>query len=227
MVSLRELSNVPTLGESHVPLMEVVATELRRWILNFELPPGTHLAENQLAKRLGVSRNPVREAIRILATEGFIEISPRRGAFVAHLDQSDAENLFDVRLVLEPLGARLAARHRSPEGTCTLRNSIEHARLAMEAGRLDEVASLNTEFHIRLVEMSGNPYLISITSQTIQRAQWVYRQNAATRAPHSWSEHAGLMEAIEVGDEELAEAEARRHVAVARHSFRLQTEQPG
>ena len=189
-------------------------------ILAFELPPGTHLAENKLADQLGVSRNPVREAIRILATEGFIEVSPRRGAFVARLTPADAENLFDVRMALEPLGARLAARNGPTRGVETLRESIELARHAMQTHQLDELANLNTEFHIKVVEMSDNPYLVGIASQTIKRAQWVYRQNAATRAPHSWSEHQGLIEAIESGDEELAEAEARTHVAAARRGFR-------
>lgn len=200
--------------------MEVVATELRRKILECELAPGTHLAENRLADQLGVSRNPVREAIRILATEGLIEISPRRGAFVARLSPEDAENLFDVRLVLEPLGAKLAARRGPTVGIAPLRECLDSARLAMEDNRLDDLARLNTEFHIQVMQMSGNPYLIGIASQTIQRAQWVYRQNAATRAPHSWHEHEGLIDAIEAGDEDHAEAEARTHVAIARRSFR-------
>jgi DNA-binding GntR family transcriptional regulator len=200
--------------------MDFAASELRRLILGLELAPGEHLVENRLAERLGVSRNPVREAIRTLAAEGFVEISPRRGAFVARLTPSDAENIFDVRLALEPLGARLAARNGLRLGTGTLRDSIDRARAAMDAGQLDLLADLNTEFHLLVMEMSGNQHLISIALPTVRRAQWIYRQNALTRLPHSWSEHAGLIEAIAAGDEEAAEAEARSHVTSARRSFR-------
>ena len=213
-------------GEAQPQLMEFVAGELRRMILGLELSPGAHLVENRLAERLGVSRNPVREAIRTLAAEGFVEISPRRGAFVAQLTPADAENIFDVRLALEPLGARLAARNGPRLGIGRLQDSIDRARVAMDAGQLDLLADLNTEFHLLVMEMSDNQHLISIAVPTIRRAQWIYRQNAATRAPHSWSEHAGLIEAIGAGDEEAAEAEARSHVAAARRSFRARIARP-
>lgn len=214
-----------TLGESHPQLMEVVLGELRQLILDFELPPGAHLVEAQLADRLGVSRNPVREAIRTLAAESFVEISPRRGAFVATLTPADAKHIFEVRLALEPLGARLAAANGSQIEVRQLQESIERARDAMTAGHLDTLADLNTKFHILVMEMSGNPYLTRIAIPTIKRAQWIYRQNAETRAPHSWSEHLGLIEAIAVGDEEAAEAEARNHVTAARLSFRMSAAQ--
>lgn len=212
-------------GESPPQLMEFAAGELRRMILSLELAPGSHLVENKLAERLGVSRNPVREAIRTLAAEGFVEILPRRGAFVAQLTPADAEHIYDVRLALEPLGARLAARNGPRLGVVPLRESVDRARVAMGAGQLDLVADLNTEFHLLVMEMTGNRYLISIAAGMIQRAQWIYRQIASTRAAHSWSEHAGLIEAIGSGDEEAAEAEARSHVTSARRSFRAQIAQ--
>lgn len=98
-------------------MREVVAAELRRLILSGEVAPGSRLVEDRLAERLGVSRNPVREAIRVLSSEGFIEVIPRRGACVALLSGPAAEDLFDVRMALEPVAARLAAGEAPPRAS--------------------------------------------------------------------------------------------------------------
>ena len=87
-----------TLGSSHVPLRDLVTDEIRRRILTGALPPGDRLVEDRLAEDLGVSRNPVREAIRVLATEGLVEVTPRRGAAVARPRPAHAEELFEVRV---------------------------------------------------------------------------------------------------------------------------------
>jgi DNA-binding GntR family transcriptional regulator len=101
-----------TVGSSHRPLRDVVATEMRRLILDGTLQPGERLIEDRLAEQLGVSRNPVREAIRVLEAEGFLDVTARRGSFVATLSAKQAADLFEIRLALEPL----AAPHRADEG---------------------------------------------------------------------------------------------------------------
>lgn len=210
----------PRLGDVHPPLRELAATELRRLILSGELAPGSRLVEDRLAERLGVSRNPIREALRALSAEGFVEVLPRRGACVALLSPADAENLFDVRMALEPVGARLAARRGTAQGVLGLRALLAQSQAATEAGELDRLADLNTAFHCAVVALGGNDYLTSVSGPMVRRAQWVFRHGAAARAPHSWSEHRDLLEAVASGDEGAAEAEARRHVAAARRSFR-------
>jgi len=213
------------LADLHPPLRDVVAAELRRLILSGEIAPGSRLVEDRLAERLGVSRNPIREAIRALATEGFIEVVARRGACVAQLSARDAEDLFEVRMALEPVGARLAARRGTAEGIRALRDILAQAQAATAAGELDLLADLNTAFHCSVVTLGGNEYLSGLAQPMIKRAQWLFRQSAATRAPHSWLEHQDLLEAVASGDEGRAEAEARRHVAAARRSFRALAEQ--
>ncbi len=215
---LSQISAAPV--GAHPQLMSVVTGELRRLIVEFELPPGTHLVETRLAERLGVSRNPVREAIRILATEGFVEVSPRRGAFVAHLTAEDAENLFDVRLGLEPLGARLAARNGPRLGVANLAGVIARAHGALASGELQRLPNLITEFHIRVMELAQNPFLLTIAVPTIKRAQWIHLPDLSQRAPHTWTEHTEMVRAIEAGDEEQAEAQAREHVETARRAYR-------
>lgn len=216
MVALR---SSPRLADMHPPLRDIVAVELRRSILAGELAPGSRLVEDRLAERLGVSRNPVRDAIRVLAGEGFVEVAPRRGAFVTRLSAQEAENIFDVRMALEPLAARLASRRCGAGGLAALNELMVQAKDATEGAELDVLADLNTAFHTMVVELGGNHYLTGMAGPMIKRAQWLFRHTAETRAPHSWLEHQGLLDAIAGGDEEAAEREARNHVASARRSL--------
>lgn len=205
---------------SQPPLRRLVSDELRRLVITGELPPGTRIVEDRLAARLGVSRNPVREALQALAAEGFVDILPRRGAVVAQVTQEQAEDLFDVRAALEPLAARLAARRSDAAGHERLHDVLARARAATDRGALDELAACNTEFHSLVVELSGNDYLALLVAPMAQRVQWVFRSSAAVRAPHSWTEHEELLRAVVSGDEDYAEAVARSHVAAARASYR-------
>ena len=209
-----------TVGRVHQPLRSLVSDELRRLVVTGELPPGSRIVEDRLAERLGVSRNPVREALQALAAEGFVEILPRRGAVVAQITPEHAEDLFDVRTALEPLAARLAARRADDDGLDRLRAVLAKARDATDVGELDVLAACNTEFHSLVVELSGNDYLGLLVAPMARRVQWVFRTSAATRAPHSWTEHEELLRAIAAGDEDYAEAVARSHVAAARASYR-------
>jgi DNA-binding GntR family transcriptional regulator len=215
-----------TVGRVHQPLRSLVSDELRRLVVTGELAPGSRIVEDRLAERLGVSRNPVREALQALAAEGFVEILPRRGAVVAQITPEQAEDLFDVRTALEPLAARLAARRSDPEGVDRLREVLALAREATDLGELDLLASYNTQFHSLVVELSGNDYLGLLVAPMARRVQWVFRTSAATRAPHSWTEHEELLRAIAAGDEEYAEAVARSHVAAARASYRTVSTAP-
>lgn len=208
-----------TLGGAHLPLRDQVTAEIRRLIISGELAQGERLVEDRLAARLGVSRNPVRESIRVLAAEGFVLVIPRIGATVARLSPAEAEELFDVRMAIEGLAARLAARKRTPETAARLRLVLDSARAAVEGGRLERVADLNTAFHLAVGEVAGNSYLNLMMAPMLLRAQWVFRQTAAVRGPHSWSEHLSLCEAIAAGDEDEAQARAVAHVAAARRSF--------
>ncbi|MEV4754971.1 GntR family transcriptional regulator [Micromonospora sp. NPDC049559] len=207
------------LGSSHLPLRDLVTQDLRRRILVGEFVPGERLVEDRLAELLGVSRNPVREAIRVLSAEGFVEVTPRRGAAVSRLSAEEAEELFDVRMALEGLAARLAARKQSPAAIQKLRDLLARSRAAVEGGDLLTVADLNTEFHTAVAEAAGNAYLNLVAGPMLRRAQWVFLQTAGARAPHSWTEHVGLLVAITDGDESAAEQHAVAHVEAARRSY--------
>lgn len=209
-----------TIGAERQPLRSLVCDELRRLVITGELAPGTRLVEDRLAAQLGVSRNPVREALQTLATEGFVELLPRRGALVAQITAAQAEELFDVRMVLESLAARTAARKASPPAVAALEAVLDQAREATERGDYDRLATCNTAFHELVVKASGNEYLALLVAPMSRRVQWVFRASAASRAPHSWTEHEALLRAIADGDEEHAALLAGAHVAAARASYR-------
>ena len=205
-----------------MPLRDVVAAELRRLILAGALKPGERLGEDRLAQQLGVSRNPVREAMRVLEAEGFLDVVARRGAFVAKLSARQADDLFHVRLALEPLGARLAASVEEPE-TALLERAWAILDLVREHGPdhdVDNLADLHTELHSLIFEMTRNNYLIAIAIPMVKRGQWLLRQSAPLQNPAAWTEHDGLIRAIEAGDPDLAEAAARHHVLRVRNSLR-------
>jgi DNA-binding GntR family transcriptional regulator len=205
-----------TLGEGHRPLRDQVVDELRRQIVDGVHAPGDRLTEDSLAEAFGVSRNPVREAIRVLESEGFVVAQPRRGAVVASLSTQDVQDLFDVRLALEPLAARLAAERGGPAAAAALREITGAARAAAAARHLDLAAELNTRFHATVCVHSGNLLLRSISGTLHARLQRVYRRSAARRVVHSWAEHESLVAAIQAGDGERAAAEAAVHVLNAR-----------
>jgi DNA-binding GntR family transcriptional regulator len=215
-------ASADTIGSARLPLRDLVATEIRRLILDGTLRPGERLIEDRLAEQLGVSRNPVREALRVLEAEGFVDTAARRGCLVARLSAEHAADLLEVRLAMEPLGARLAAHAagRSPEACreriARMKEILAQAQTAPERHALDTLSDLHTELHSLVFEMTGNSYLIAIAIPMVKRGQWLLRQNAPLRAPSAWSQHHELIGAIEAGDADLAEAVARHHVLSVR-----------
>jgi DNA-binding GntR family transcriptional regulator len=208
-------SVVRTIGADHVALREQVLAELRRRIVDGEYAQGERLTETRLADDFGVSRNPVREALRVVAAEGFVHILPRRGAVVATLDETAVRDLFSVREQLETLAGGLAAERATPADVARLRRLLDEARAATEAKDFDQVAELNSAFHRAVIEVSGNRWLLSISAAMYHHVHWVFRVGAAQRAPHSWEEHIRLVDTIESGDPEAATIAARDHVAAA------------
>jgi DNA-binding GntR family transcriptional regulator len=206
---------VRTIGADHVALREQVLSELRRRIVDGDYAQGERLTENRLAEDFGVSRNPVREALRVVESEGFVEILPRRGAVVATLDETAIRDLFAVRKQLETLAAGLAAERATEDDVARLRALLAEANKATEAGDLARVAELNSALHVAVIDISGNRWLASLSSAMYHHVHWVFRVGAAQRAPHSWEEHIRLVDAIAAGDAEAAVAAAEAHVEAA------------
>ena len=183
-------------------------------------PPGGRLTEEAMAGRYGVSRVPVREALRTLEAEGFVQSRPYAGIVVVELDDGEAEDLLEVRALLEPLGAERAAVRRTPEQLGRLEELLSLGREALEDGRLEELTRLNSRFHEVMAEASGSRTLSRLVTQLSQKIAWVYAVELPRRAEDSWREHAQIVAALEQGDPGRAHAVVARHIAAARSAYR-------
>lgn len=179
-----------------------------------EFPPGARLLETELATRFGVSRTPIREALRRLETQGVVAHEPRKGAVVATLDYDQLGELYAVREVMEGLTARLAARHASAAEIQLLREMIADDEKVLEPKKH---ALANKRFHRQLHLCSHNRYLIQ-TLDPVRRSLALLGNttfSAPGRIQTSNAEHTTIIDAIEARDEDAADAAARRHIASA------------
>jgi DNA-binding GntR family transcriptional regulator len=194
------------LSEDGRTLNQVMTETIRRDIIAGRYKPGDRLGEERLAKDYAVSRNPVREAIRRLESEGFVAVLPNHGAKVCRMSDEQARELLQVRSALEILTVRLVVQRRDLERVRALRAIVAEGQAASAAGHLQNLSELNGRFHAELAAASGNATLAGMQAQMRDKIAWIYVSELATRAPASWEEHARIVDAIEAG----AEAEAGR-----------------
>lgn len=204
-----------TIGSRHLGLGEAVLDELRTAIIGGLYAPGARLVEEEIAARFDVSRNPIRDALRRLAAEGFVVIEPRRGARVATVDARNARDLFELRRPLEGLVAGLAARRATPAHVDALRDVVRRGSEAAAAGRLETLPALNTEFHGTLAVAADNSLLASTLGRLSDIIRWVYATRIRERSHQSWSEHAGIVDAVAAGDPATAERLGIEHITKA------------
>jgi DNA-binding GntR family transcriptional regulator len=209
---MKKNGSATTLGAAHPSLSQRVAEELRRAILTNRRRPGDRLIEETLSEELGVSRVPIREALRALAAEGLVDVQPRRGASVAEISNEVARDLVEVRATLEGLNARLAARHHDPAIVEQLRRVLGEGNRAAKSKNVDDLVRLNGEFHDGLAEAGRNTILWDIMRTLRERTSLVFAVNTARRAQQDWDEHSKILAAVIDGDEELAAMLATRHV---------------
>lgn len=200
------------IGALHSPLRDKVAEEIRAAILSGHFKPGDRLVEDRLAEEFAVSRNPIREAIRTLASEGLIEVTARRGAVVASLSAQEAQELLEVRATLEAANARLAARRQDPAVLHRLEAILARGTETIAAGRVAELPRLNDEFHAGLAQAGHNRVLSDLMRTLRDRSAPLFHGYGLDFARATWDEHAGILRAVIAGDTELAPLLAYRHV---------------
>ena len=207
-----EITQTRRLGEDHPSLHDRVKDALAQAILTGRLRPGERIIEERLAAEFGVSRNPVREAIRALAAEGLVEVSARRGASVASLSEQEARETVEVRALLEGHNARLAARRRDAETLRVIQGVLERGTAAASAGRLSDLPELNRAFHRALAAAGQNRVLGELLDRLRTRTVRLFAPEDPARQQRFWKEHAGILQAILEGDEEAAAQLAAEHV---------------
>jgi DNA-binding GntR family transcriptional regulator len=200
----------PTKIEPLGAIRERVLSSLRQEIIAGRLLPGDRLVERELAERFGVSRVPVREAIRALVAEGFVHFETPRRIVVRRLTPNDVKELFELREALEVYAAALAAARATPQDLAEVEELLDQAATATEAGDAETITDINSRLHDRIVAMARNGLLTAALEPVAGRLRWMTRRN------EEWSqllvEHRELYEAIASGDPERARAHALAHV---------------
>jgi DNA-binding GntR family transcriptional regulator len=196
------------------PVAVEVTDRLRRLILNNELSPGTHLVETALAESLGVSRGPVREALKALDREGLVVISPHKGAVVAEWSLQDLLDAYDVRSLLELRAVELTSERAAPTCSAELDAILTTWASAVRVDDRERCADLDFEFHRIIWRHAGNRSLLATLDQTIHPLQTVFYLNATRYDDlrEVLDLHRGLAAAIATGDPVMARRAMDAHM---------------
>lgn len=200
--------------QNHRPLREIVYEELKREILVGEIAPGTRMMEIELADEMGVSRTPVREAIRKLEKEGLVTIEPRKGAYASDVSIKDMVDVLEVREDLEAMAAAMAAQKVNKDEKQALIEATMEYKEAVESERTEDIIRCDEKFHQLIVNYSGNKTLIQLFSQVQElalRFRYLYYDDFS-RYERMPMEHREIEEAILSGDYEKARVAAGEHV---------------
>lgn len=198
--------------------------ELRDRIRDGRLGPGERLPEEQLAADLGVSRTPVRDALRRLHADGFIELSPHRGAVVAEWSEDDLDEIYSLRALLEGRAARLAAERMTTDEISAARGVADELARAARSSTpdLERITALNNEFHDLVRAGCRSPRLVAMVDGLVQLplVQRTFRRYDRAALQRSAAHHLDLVGALEARDADGAEAVMVVHVSAARRAVR-------
>ncbi|MBR0127021.1 MAG: GntR family transcriptional regulator [Firmicutes bacterium] len=199
---------------NHKPLREMVYEELKMQILTGAIIPGTRMMEVELADEMGVSRTPIREAIRKLEKEGLVTIEPRRGAYASMISTEDMIEILEVRQDLEGLAAYFAADRMSSDKLKELHEVNEQYKDAVNRGSMEDMIFFDTKFHRDIVDSSHNKILVQMIEQLqelVLRFRYIYYDDFR-RAENMYDEHEAIIGAIEGGNPTEARYAADIHI---------------
>ncbi|GAB6172551.1 GntR family transcriptional regulator [Paradesulfitobacterium aromaticivorans] len=206
---------VPVTLDSYKPLREIVFEAMREAIISGVLKPSERLMEIQLAEEMGVSRTPVREAIRKLELEGFVVMIPRKGAYVAGVSHKDVADVFEIRAALEGLAAGLAAERITDDEI----EQMERVLLYKEGEErdLELIVKSDTDFHALVYKASRNQRLVQILENLREQIQRFRATSLAVpgRVRDAIEEHRAIVEALANHNVEKAQELANSHIVTA------------
>ena len=198
----------------YLPLRDVVFNTLRQAILRGELKPGERLMEIQLANKLGVSRTPIREAIRKLELEGLVLMIPRKGAEVAEITEKSLKDVLEIRRALEDLAVRLACEKITKEELKELKKAGDEFKKVLKSQDITEVAEADVRFHDVIYMATDNPKLIQLLNnfrEQMYRYRVEYLKIDEVR-PQLLAEHDEIIKYITEGNQEEASNVVCRHI---------------
>jgi DNA-binding GntR family transcriptional regulator len=200
--------------DEYLPLRDVVFNTLRQEILTGKLKPGERLMEIHLANKLGVSRTPIREAIRKLELEGLVIMIPRRGAEVAQITFKSLEDVMEVRRALDVLAIELACDRMLDEDLDRLGKACENFNVAVATKDTRKIAEADVEFHDIIVQSTGNARLIQLVnnlSEQMYRYRFEYLKDETTHDALK-HEHLEMYHSIGKKDKETAAKTVIKHI---------------
>ncbi len=197
------------------PLYEDVAERLREQIFSHELAPGSWLDEQSLAIAFGISRTPMREAIKVLASEGLVTTKMNKGAYVTEVDRRDLEQIFTILSLLEGQAAKETAVKAS-EAQLTQLDNLHHRLEKAAADRdMEQFFEINVKFHELIQEIAGNKWMNGVI-EDLRKVLKLQRRDSLSRSGRLLSslvEHREILQAILKRDAMAAEAAMRKHLA--------------
>jgi len=200
--------------QNHRPLREIVYEELKSQIITGKISPGARLMEIELAEDMGVSRTPIREAIRKLEKEGLVVIEARKGAYASQISTEDMIEILEVRQTMEGLAAYFAASRMTGQQLQVLKTISNNYNKAVEDGDTAKMIYYDTKFHRIIVDSSHNKILIRMVEQLqelVLRFRYIYYDDFK-RAEKMPKEHQDILDAIARRDGEAARAAAGVHI---------------
>lgn len=213
-MKVQERRLLPVNLDSYKPLRELVLEAIREAIINGSLKPRERLMEIQMAEELGVSRTPIREALRKLELEGFIVMVPRKGAYVADISTKDIADVFEIRASLEGLAAALAAERVTEEELEFMERCLVIKAEAIATADFEKLVDIDTKFHEAIYKASRNERLVTIVNNLREQIQRLRTTSLSVpgRMYQSLKEHRAIVEAIQSRDISLARQVAQDHI---------------
>lgn len=210
-------------------LYQEVAERLRQRIYAHELPPGTWIDEQKLAEQYGISRTPLREALKVLASEGLVELKPRRGCYVTEISRQDLDDIFPLIALLEGRCAAEAVKRAKAADLTGLRAIHEKLEAAAREARVDAFFEANQEFHRKIQELSGNRWLLSVIQdlRKVLKRSRLHSLSLEGRLQQSLEEHRAILACMLAGDASGAERQMYEHLLSGREALVRIDEQPG
>lgn len=205
----------------HLPASERIYGLIKEWILGGRLASGSRLVELSLAAELGVSRTPIREALKRLRVEGLVTVDPVRGMIVRLIDPHEVEDFYTTREVLDGLAARLAAQRISSDQLLRLRTIVDAMDSAVKRSERAQMVHANMRFHDALFRAAANEWLLSLGQSLIDFVRLLSAAAFAdqTRDLEVLEEHKRILAALEARDPDAAEAASRQHMVEARSHY--------
>jgi DNA-binding GntR family transcriptional regulator len=207
--------------KAHLSLSDRILDIIEKAILSGSIKPGERLIETELAKNLGISKSPVREALKRLEGVGIVGRIPRKGYFVRDIDRKSIEDFFDVMLILEPAAALLSLKKKSETVCSEIDEILSHMERCLRKKQYESYRILNDQFHGLFYRLTENEWIIKI-SQILRKQAYMLRSlslGTKDRFSYSLEEHQAIDDAYKQGDKRLLEKAVKNHVIMFKENI--------